>query len=326
MRVEQANTTMKQPQVQLTQLGLQLTKSGDNYAPQFSDDGHKVLFISQKRSMHQQAQVYLFDLDSLKEKRLTYQNGQASEALFKGNDFIYTSSTDEDKESAQYFSSSKNQDNPFSNSEIYQSNLSGTHIQRLTKHPGFDGRIFLNKKNNLFFTRQDKDQFALWHMLLHDGAQKSDATLVIELPKDQSFTLAEILLSPSMKNIAWINNEKIFAMNNKGLNATTIKNATALDLPPGKYRNLFWWDENKIIFSAQATSEAPSKLQKRFQIYMYDIEKKCLSVWIENTNGDLTDFTASNDKSSVAFANQSSNSDERHIFYLKTPALPTACL
>lgn len=322
LRVEQSNGP-SQTQVQLTQLGLQLTKSGDNFAPQFSEDGHKIIFISQKRSLHNQAQAYLFDLDSLKEKRLTYQNGQVSEAFLDQNNFIYVSTTDEEKEQAQYFATTKTADNQRPQSEIYVSNLSGTQIQRKTHHPGFDGQLLLQKKSEVYFLKQDQQLYSVWQ--ISSSMNDNDhGKLIFSIPKDISQNLKQLTLSTNGKYWLWQQDKLIYWSNVKN----PFSQPTLVNLPAGIYQDLMWWDDKKIIMSAKSGELTPSVFTKNFQIYIYDLEKKCLSSWIQSEN-DLTGFTASADRNSIAFVSSSiknNETEDRQIYYLKTPAIPAFCL
>lgn len=330
LRAEQ-NSGPAQTQVQLTELGLQLTKSGDNFAPHFSEDGHTIIFVSQRRSLHTQAQAYLFDLDSLKEKRLTYQNGQVSEVFLEQNNFIYVSTTDEEKEQALYFSSTKPSENQRPQSEIYVSNLSGTQIQRKTRHPGFDGQLIMQKKSESFFLRQDQQQLSLWKISL-SATDKDHSKQLFEIPKDLAPALKQITLSANGKNWLWQQDNLIYWSANK----YPFSKPTLLNLPAGIFQNLSWWDDKKIVLSAKSNELSPSAFSKNFQIYIYDLEKKCLSPWIQSEN-DLTDFTTTTDRTGVAFVSslannknkstgQNSEPEERQIYYLKTPVIPALCL
>lgn len=322
LRVEQ-NNSPTQTQVQLTQLGLQLTKSGDNFAPQFSDDGHKIIFISQKRSLHNQAQAYLFDLDSLKEKRLTYQNGQVSEVFLEQNNFIYVSTTDEEKEQAQYFTTTKTAENQRPQSEIYVSNLSGTQIQRKTHHPGFDGQLLLQKKSEVYFLKQDQQLFSVWQMSTQIN-DKDHSKLIFSVPKDISQNLKQLSTSANGKNWLWLQDKLVYWSNAKN----PFSQPTLVNLPVGIYQDLTWWDDTKIVLSAKSGELSPSVFSKNFQIYIYDLEKKCLTNWIQSEN-DLTGFAASPDRNSVAFVSSSTKNnttEDRQIYYLKTPAIPAFCL
>ncbi len=318
LRVEQISSPT-QTQVQLTQLGLQLTKSGDNFAPRFSEDGHKIIFVSQKRSLHPQAQAYLFDLDSLKEKRLTYQNGQVSEVFLEQNNFVYVSTTDEEKEQVLYFANAKPSENQRPQSEIYVSNLSGTQIQRKTHHPGFDGQLILQKKSEAYFLRQDQQQLSLWQISF-SATDKDHSKLLFNIPKDLNSSLKQITPSTNGKNWLWQQDNLIFLSANK----SPFSQPTLINLPAGIYQNISWWDDKKIVLSAKSSELSPSVFSKNFQIYIYDLEKKCLSPWIQSEN-DLTDFSTSTDHAAVAFVAATAQ-NERQIYYLKTPAIPAFCL
>ena len=83
-----------------TKLGLRMTQVGQNESPRISSDGNLVLFISKDRAAHANPQLYVYDVRTKKEKRITYQDGQVRDPLWSlDQKFIYYSSTtDEIKE------------------------------------------------------------------------------------------------------------------------------------------------------------------------------------------------------------------------------------
>src|SRR5690349_16770014 len=53
----------------------QLTFDGENGESYFSPDGKKLIFQSKLRESHKNSQIYILDLESKKEKRITFNDG-----------------------------------------------------------------------------------------------------------------------------------------------------------------------------------------------------------------------------------------------------------
>lgn len=77
-----------------------VTQAGQNEAAVFSADGQKIYFTSRDRLAHKQRQLYVMDLDTRNERRLTFQDGEVLEVEVTPQDgsVFYTSTTDEIKE------------------------------------------------------------------------------------------------------------------------------------------------------------------------------------------------------------------------------------
>lgn len=76
----------------------QLTLVGDNHSPSPSKEGDRIAFVSSARNSHSNAQVYVFDLAKNSEKRVTFSDGEAPEALIANGDIFYISDTEVAKE------------------------------------------------------------------------------------------------------------------------------------------------------------------------------------------------------------------------------------
>jgi A/G-specific adenine glycosylase len=152
------------PEVPL--VGVQpLTHLGENAMPAFSPDGTKLMFQSRNRPDHRNAQIYVYDFKTRRERRLTYNDGEDASPQFAptGKQIIYSSTTDELKEetiSPQYLKaqgSAKNSGLPFLNYEIYSADSDGSHRVRITNSKGYDAEaaythsgqkiIFISRRN-----------------------------------------------------------------------------------------------------------------------------------------------------------------------------------
>lgn len=142
-----------------------LTSTGENSDARFSHDGQRILYVSRMRSTHKQAQVYELHLGLMKEKRITFHDGDDSAPLYMpdGQHFIFSSGTDEIKEDPYvsdrlmktYYrdgfdqrAKSRGQEigDGANASELYLQTLNGRTIERLTKSPGFDGDADVDAK------------------------------------------------------------------------------------------------------------------------------------------------------------------------------------
>ena len=149
-----------------------LVTAGKSEAASYANDGKKIIFISAERSQHKLRPAYEPRVDSSKEKRLTFQDGEVVSALYAtdGSSFYYASSTDEIKEDPDFIrdyraqiqnaaknGSKTNAETDFlgrslARTEIYFSNREGSTIQRLTKSPGFDGSLFLTADGKALYS------------------------------------------------------------------------------------------------------------------------------------------------------------------------------
>lgn len=156
-----------------------LVTNGRSHHPQFSPDGSRLVYVSSDRNQHRNAQAYEMKLENKKERRLTFQDGDIGNVIYSpnGNDFIYTSSTDETKEDPELIRRSRRSEKldlatpaktpladsevfgrPLPRYEIYESASDGSTIDRLTTQPGFDGNLtprdqgftFTSIRNNNF--------------------------------------------------------------------------------------------------------------------------------------------------------------------------------
>jgi Tol biopolymer transport system component len=139
----------------------QITTVGNNDRAVYSYDGASIFFIASQRSGHDQPQAYQYFFANQRERRLTFQDGEIESIIpgFKGNEIIYSSSTDEIKESPDFIlkSMQKTQTASFDffgkslpRTEIYESDINGDKITRLTRSPGYDGDLGVRRNKNEF--------------------------------------------------------------------------------------------------------------------------------------------------------------------------------
>jgi Tol biopolymer transport system component len=307
--LQQALNAPEAPAMNVSSLGIQLTQQGENDSPSLSADGKKVVFVSRKRRAHSQGQIYIFDLDSLKEKRLTYQDGDCRDPIFLKDEsqIVYASNTDELKEKPLLFRH-EDKSTSWPPTELYRSDLSGSDIERLTKQPGFDG---------FPWPRWDRPQSLTYSSL--NGAFlearqlniESKQSVLLLAKKDRS--IESMRLSPDKKQWAWI--ERAASGEAQiwlAPFALKISQQKALPLPAGEYKEVLWFSESKLLFVAKLP-----QFKKYQQIYTYDLGTQCLQNLLD-TNSDLSSPRPNPEKQGLVFVSStSSNSD---IFYKSIPA------
>lgn len=162
-------------------LGERLTSEGSNTQAVFSANGQSLLFVSRYRPQHPHSQIYQYQFQDKKTKRLTYQLGEVHSPAyspFSEKIYYFASTTDEEKEN---FLSQKPQvslqlaplfpDFQILPYELYSNTFSGTRIQRLTQHKGWDSQVQLIKKNSIVYSKQAGSQINLVQYNLKNKSQ-----------------------------------------------------------------------------------------------------------------------------------------------------------
>lgn len=288
------------PTLDVTSLGIQLTKIGSNDSPFLSADGKKLVFVGRKRPSHQQGQIYLYDLEGLKERRITYQDGECRDPIIFRDDIIYASTTDELKERPRLFQKSQ-ENSPYPPTELYESGISDINIDRLTHHPGFDG---------FPWPRPDKSSlllFSQWNgkgLEVHQLNLKNDGILPLLSKKDRS--IESLRPSPDDKQWAWIerlpDSTTQVVVSPSGFATNKQK---VLNLPKGDYKDLIWATDKKLMMSAKS-------LKKFYQLYSFDLEKNCLQSLFDS-NSDLSSPQLHSERQAIVFTSTSDGNSQ--IFY-----------
>ncbi len=117
-------------------LGTQATFEGNNSLSSINLKPFQLAYTSNQRIAHNHSQGYLLDLETLSEKRLTYQDGDVIRPFWYQDKIIYSSTTDEIKERPNILQKVTGQTEP--SYEIYQSDIESSDIERLTNRPGRD--------------------------------------------------------------------------------------------------------------------------------------------------------------------------------------------
>ena len=257
-----------------------LTDVGINNSPFASADGSRILFISSGRLQHNQPQAYELDLKTKVMHRLTYQDGDVAEAAYNtsGDQFFYTSSTDESKENPQIIKNLKSKLETGAPSvtteknilgqallptEIYYSSMAGDDIHRLTTHEGFDGLFALRPKITELVYVNFKDGKARMQVMNYQTGATWPIGTAAEMIDKPSF-------SPDGKSLVWVQKNANFVELMVG-DARAQKPHRLIDKTTAIYLHPQWSPDGKeILFSANL--DGP----KNFELYSVMADGTCL--------------------------------------------------
>lgn len=137
-----------------TSMGKRLTTHGSNSQAFFHSSGTRFLFVSSNRNSHSEKQVYEYDINSQKERRVTFNDGIAQwPSYLRDTEVVYSSNTDAIKEYPPRLYKELHEKNwaPF---DIYSSDLFGNDLKRWTDSleadthptPWKDSFVFLKQR------------------------------------------------------------------------------------------------------------------------------------------------------------------------------------
>lgn len=273
-----------------------LTTVGENRRGQFSDDGKRVLFLSRGRETHEQAQVYELNLTTLKEKRVTYHDGDDFDPIFvsRSSEIVYASTTDELKENPIFIAQAlakakaKTAKEPASSkspppetphlprglvpelpsSEIYISRIDGSQVERLTQLNGFDGGPAQHNRTLVFSsTRGSEIGREVANLYQMDVKGRG----VRRLTRSTRHQL-EPALSPDGKRLVWVEVADDLASSWLVLADALGQKPKVLTGPGFTDRDPTWTaDGEGIVFSSNRASK------DRFDLYTVRKDGSCLT-------------------------------------------------
>jgi len=272
--------------------------------PRFSPDGRKIIFQSARPSTHRGLQIYELDLISGKERRITFSDGDAFDAFYKDNENIfYASTTDEIKENLLQGPTT---DIKLPPSDIYNSDLFGTNIERIINDSGYDGApVYQEKlgKPHLFFISNRDTVSGIYSL---DLQNKKPQLLLTNRSKDRKY----LALNPTQDKLAWI--ETDLNKRQQSLVVYNFKNKTqkAIKTENGIFRDLSFAPQNpeRLFYSVQRPSE------KFFRIETYNFEKKCTQVALSGPESLLYPSLSNNRAEQLAFVRVVE--DKKQIFVI----------
>jgi Tol biopolymer transport system component len=259
-------TTSKSPEKEISPI----TSKGENMMARFSEDGSRIIFISQNRQTHKNPQIYILSIKTNKERRITFNDGDDSNPSFDptGKFILYSSTTDEIKEHPPSSSSDSSFDpreltgSKSSYKEIYKSENDGSHIVRLTRSQDFDGTPdFSADGHHIVFASKRTGEFKLFVM---DELNRRQ----IPFPTGSKEFEIEPRFSPSGKHMLWIrkigDGSEIIMADIYGKQAVEITNHDSINRDGD-----FSPDRKRIIFSSNRENK------NKFSLYITDLEGKC---------------------------------------------------
>ncbi len=311
--LQQALNNPGAPTLNVSSLGIQLTQQGSNDSPFLSANGKKVVFVGRNRPGHTQGQIYIYDLDTLKERRVTYQDGDCRDPIFlqDSKQIVYASTTDELKERPLLLRP-KDSVSSYPYTELYLSDESGSNINRLTFEDGFDGRPWprWDRPQSLTFSRVQNGHVASFQLNM-----ESRQSIPVLAKKDIS--IESLQLSPDKKQWAWIQRADTGAtLVWTGPYLLTPAKQAALTLPAGDYKDVQWMAAHSLLLTAKS-------LKKNYQFYTYDLETRCLQNLFES-NTDLDSPRLNSEGHAVVFTSTQNGTSQ--IFYKTLSQPPVACL
>lgn len=246
----------------------QITFLGDNDHPRFSERNDKLLYSSRTRAAHKGSQIYEIDLMKNKERRVTFSDGDAFDAIYiSGAEILYSSTTDEIKESPLL---NKTIDKDYPPADLYMSDLYGTEIVRLTRQPGYDGQsLFLThlSKPAVVFNSRRGNLSGIYRLDL-----KNLPVSLISAEKEKSKRFPA--LSPDNKQLVWV--ETDLKSNTQSLLSFKLKEKIPLVLKgqEGEYRDLQFAPRPpaRLFYSILRKGET------QWQLESYNLDKQCTQV------------------------------------------------
>ncbi|MGE3973901.1 MAG: TolB family protein [Bdellovibrionales bacterium] len=253
------------------------TERGQNRHPWISQDERYLYFTSGERE-HFNHQIYVLDLSSKTQRRLTHQSGDCLQVITIPNtsQMLYVSTTDELKEKNEMDSwAARYLDPKFSRnqvvnkpSEIYLSKLDGSHIRRLTQSAGFDGQITLHKSGRLaVFVSSRNGRMQLYKLHL--------SLTAVEPLYHGKFQDQEPQFSPDGKQLVWTRREikSDGSFGSAQLYLATFGKPTvkALTTVEADHVSPSWSPDGKsLVFSSDRDRKG------QLDLYTLQIESKCL--------------------------------------------------
>jgi dipeptidyl aminopeptidase/acylaminoacyl peptidase len=292
----------------------QITFQGDNERPRFSANGNRLIYASRGRGNQKNLQLFETDLTRNKERRVTFQDGDAFDASYISEmEMIYSSTTDEIKESPFL---NRNPSKEFPPADLYMSDRFGSDILRVTNQPGYDGESFLMPhptKPFVIFTSRRGDVTGIFQIDLKSGYV---SLLAAETGKDRrSPTLA-----PEKTRVAFIETNLETKQQSLQLVDIRTKQTALLKSDEGQYRDLFFAPRPpaRLFYSILRKGE------KKNQIEVYNLETKCTQVVFKGTDSLMYPAVSNESNERVAFTR--TFQDKKQIYIVALPEDLGPCL
>lgn len=297
-----------------------LTLAGDNDQPSFSKDGVKILFISSQRPEHTHSQVYELTLNPLRERRVTYHDGDDVYPVYHpdGVRLIYSSTTDSIKNDTVFIENLKRMyspqtasvdtKNPNAKFDMFLSRLDGRDITRVLPAAfknSFGGssqtELTLDSKGRVVaFIAEATDRSELMIFPLSGGSPR-------KVGSDRESNSPRF--SSDGNKIVWVKN----VPKGSQLTMSSIPFSTSLALSEKLARHLSpTWHPNgeHIAFSSNRSGDG------NLDLYIYSVKTKCLTR-ASNTEADEGAPVFSPDGKKLVFTSNVSGRNQIYLSEMK---------
>lgn len=296
-----------------------ITTEGENIEGYFSPDGTRVLFRSEKRSQHSHPQIYEMDLSTMKERRVTFHDGEDTCAFYhpKSSRFYYSSTTDEIKEEKELEKKAASTSSLVSTAladlngelppfEIYESGLDGTDIQRLTNSDGYDSEVAVHPGGQMLVFSSMRSGDLELHVM--DLRTKGVRRLTADPGPDGG-----AFFSPKGRQVVWrhfspdLSVAQIMTATIAGADTRALTTKKAIHWAP------FWHPGGQEIIFSSNRDEA-----QNFELYTVDTRGLCLKRLTYSAGTD-TNPSFSPDGTKIIYTSNQSGKNQLYIMDYKPP-------
>jgi Tol biopolymer transport system component len=279
-----------------------ILSQGYNRSAVFSDDGDKIFYISKNRKGHKNTQIHEYDLTLQTDRRMTFQDGEVLSVIPLNDQIIvYASNTDEIKE--EPFAGEK--DPSYPKAEIYQSDMFGAEITRLTNNSGFDGEmIYVPGKKQLLFVSLRSGLPGLYWLDLQTEK-------VTPFYVDKEKVQRSPALSDDGKSIYWIEEDAKDKMNSIVTATILGKNRKVVRSLKGTIKSVLPNRTGQVVYSWLPEGAEFS------QVDYFDAEKTCTQTLLKSKlNFSEPQFSVKNPNLMIF---RVSNNDKSQIYRWQLP-------
>lgn len=252
--------------------------AGENSMATPSPDGRWVVFVRADTSQHKYPQLYMKNLLSGEEKRLTYQIGQVNFPTFSrdGRYIYFFSDTDETKDNppelikvldpkSRELQSFHHPHFEMPTGDVYRLNMFSNVVERMTKNPGFQGMAAATVKSEGFwFVSHDNHAYDLHYFDLKTRSGK-------RARHNENMNL-EPAVSPKGDQIVWTEFSSDGVTSRIQIADPLFKSVKAPVVYSGIMASPAWRPQGDwIVFSAQFQK------RKNFDLYAVRVVDGCLN-------------------------------------------------
>ncbi|HIC91644.1 MAG TPA: hypothetical protein EYP21_06225 [Syntrophaceae bacterium] len=293
-------TCQKTPKV------VRLTSIGDNGEAYFSPDGKRLIYQSKKRPEHYNSQIYIYDFETKREKRLNFNNGDDTCSYFSPDMkwIIYASTFDEIRESAKfkrYIPAERKKEEEkkqrghkweFLPYEIYSADINGKNIRRLTHSIGYDAEGTISPDGKKIIFTSDRDGDLELYTMNADGSNQKRLTF-------RKGYDGGAFYSPDGKKIVWRafspegDTAQIMMADADGTNIVQLTNDKAINWCP-----FFHPDGKRIIYASNRDDP------HNFELYLIDIESRHIQRLTYSEGADILPVFSPDGKKIVFTSNR----------------------